>query len=256
MAVGTLLLLLTTSIIGQSSDISKRTTTGLLAASAAASAADLIASDLESLANTAPGTVLEMVPLTTITNFGKYGELFFLAIPGNDSAQTERGQVRAIAYRIVDRDPVRENGPNPTPGLYRTVITANSTFSGIIGVQELALAFQNTPPSMDDFLIGDVASLEVRFFNAGLGKGVNELDNSRAMDPAKKVRLTRNSSTVGGSTQTVPVRWIEVGLSVLENRDNVPQRLRQPSLSTTERDLLLESHTQRLARRVPIRQAL
>jgi type II secretory pathway pseudopilin PulG len=249
MAVGILLLLVTISIVGQSSQVTRQTTAGLLATSAAASAVDLIATDLESLASSSPGTILEMVPLTSINSFGEYGELFFLAIPGSDNAaEADRGQVRAVAYRIVDQDPIRAGGTNPTPGLYRTIIDTESTFTTFLGIEDLAQAFAAVPPSLDDFLVGDVASLEVRVFTAN---GTNA--ENQAGGFTRSIRLTRESAHLAGTQVTgEPWAWIEVRVSVLENRDDILNRLRRGGQSDAERRQLLEAQTQRLTRRIPL----
>lgn len=254
MTVGVLLLVLTVSIIGQSSEVTRQTTAGLLATAAASSAVDLIATDLESMAGTAPGTILEMIPSTSVTSFGSYGELFFLAIPGGENeSEADRGQVRAIAYRIVDRDPIRgDGGPNPTPGLYRTVISASSTFSNFIGQENLAQAFASTPPSLDDFLVGDVAALEIRFFNTTDRNPANVTNGA-----FRSVRLTGNSTMLGGSPLTgASLAWLEVSISVLENRDDILTRLRSSTTQSADTLQLIESHSQRLSRRIPLRRAL
>lgn len=253
MAVGTLLLVVTISVIGQSSQVTRQTTSGLLATAAAASAVDLIATDLESLANSSPGTILEMVPLTSITSFGEYGEVFFIAIPGSDnSAEADRGQVRAIAYRILDQDPIRDGGANPTPGLYRTVIDVNRSFNDFMDVEDLAQVFAAVPPSLDDFLIGEVASLEVRVFTESGTEPENQTGGS-----IRSIRLTRDSAFLDGTQVTgEPWAWIEVSVAVLENRDDILNRLRQGGPSAAEREQLMAAQSQRLTRRIALRNGL
>jgi len=251
MAVGSLLLLVTIVIVGQSSQVTRKTTSGLLATAAAASAIDLITTDLESLANLAPGTVLEMIPLSSNIPFESYGELFFLSIPCSDNlAEADRGQVRAIAYRIVDRDPIRDGGARPTPGLYRTVIDVNRSFNDFMGLEDLAPAFAAEPPSLDDFLIGDVASLDVRFFTARDQEPANAANSSM-----QAVQLTRNSAMIGGAPLSgSPLVWMEISIAVLEDRDDILNRLRQGSLSGDQRRELIDRHSQRLTRRIALRQ--
>lgn len=253
MAVGAILLLATVSMFNESSRVTRQTNSALQATAAASAAVDLIATDLESLATFSPGTVLEMIPKTDLTAFGDYGELFFLSIAGSENQTADdHGQVRAIAYVIIDADPIREGGPNLTPGLYRIVLNPDLSFSDFIGQEDLADAFASHSASLDDFLVGDVCELKVRFFTADSPDPQNESNGA-----LQAVRIAKDGTSVAGAAVTgEPWVWAEVSIAVLENRDDILIRLRQGTFSETERGQLIDSHSRRLTRRIPLRNRL
>jgi prepilin-type N-terminal cleavage/methylation domain-containing protein len=178
MAVSVLVLVMLVSVISQALRVSQFSSNSMTAYSAAAAAADLIASDLASLAVTRqPYEYLQALPEASITpnaacpasvfGTGAAGvtqpmRLIVELISPQDSAQAsptaspsptvypDSGQVRAVCYRIAWQDPLAPSGTtsnstNAVFGLYRQVVSSYNSFNYVVGTTDLFQALYPNP---------------------------------------------------------------------------------------------------------------
>lgn len=247
-AVGSLVLVVLVQIVGQSMAISRKSNSVLLANSAATTAVDLISTDLESLSVTGKPYEYLRVTKESVGRVNDVSRLLMLSSGGLDAASADdHGQSRAISYRLINQDPI-PGGSREIYGLYRSVASAEDTFADFAGQTNLETPFNNVTPSLDDFVVGNVIDFQVRFFADG-----NQLPANVTGSQFQPVRISGNSTEVNGSAYTgAPLTWVEVSLTVLEDRDNAVERFASGSLTLEDARI---QYGFRLSRRVPIRTA-
>jgi len=249
-AVGSLLLVALTSIVSQSMAVSRKTNSLLLSNNAASAAVDLVSTDLESLSVTGKPYEYLRVTKEDVDGVTDVARVLMLTASGSDAASADDyGQSRAISYRLINQDPINPGGSRNIYGLYRSVVSAEDTFSDFAGQTNLETPFDALPPSLDDFVVGNVIDFQVRVFADG-----NQSPANVAGLQSQPVRISGNSTQINGTSYTgAPLTWAEVTLTVLEDRDNAVERLESGSLT------LEDARTQygfRLSRRVAIRTPL
>lgn len=248
--VGVLLLVLTIGIVSQSMNATRRANNTLMAANSAAAAIDILASDMDSLVTTRQPFEFLQAFSGNLTGLGSVSQLSLLSLPGDENSQSaDHGQTRAIRYQVLHQDPINDGGNKKTFGLYRTVMSSNATFADFLGQPDLVQAFSGAPPSLDDFLVGNVLDFQVRFYTANATLAANE--SSGVVQP---VRLSGNGTLVNGSAYSgAPLVWAEVTLVVLKDVESSAARLEAGSLSRND---AITRYGQRLTRRIPIRPAI
>lgn len=248
-AVGALVLVTLAQIISSSLTVSRRTNSSLMAASGASAAIDMVANDLESVVATAqPFAVLETVN-DTVGGLSNVKRVFMLTAGGADllsANASEFGQVRAISYRLARQDIIKPGGSNDVYGLYRQTVSSNQTFSGFLGrTDNLSGAAWPGSASLDELILANVVDFQVRLLPAGNAEPMN-----RSNEP---ILIRGRTPAVSGANQTSTPAWIEVTLVVLQDRENIIQRvMKDPTLLQKA----IEQHGLRLTRRVAVRNAL
>jgi len=246
-AVGAILLVALTSIVGQSLTISKRSNNVLLANNAASAAVELVARDIESLAASAKPYEYLHVAKENVDGVTDVARLLMLSYSGFYATNApDYGQVRAISYRLLHQDPINPTGTRNIYGLYRSIAPSGNTFSNYLGQTNLAAPFGSLATSLDDFLVGNVIDFQIRVYPDGNQPPANASGN--AVQP---VRLSGNSAQIQGTPHTgAPLRWAEVSLTILEDRDNAVSRFESGELGLEE---ARSKYGFRLSRRVPVR---
>lgn len=243
-AVAMLLLVTLAGIVSQSLTVSKRTNNSLIAYNEAAVAVDLVANDLESLAVTAqPFEYLQTVK-EDVDDAQGVTRAFMLSVASQDnSTNVDAGQVRAITYRLLRQDPIKDGGANKIYGLYRSVVSAQDTFNSFSGKTDLATAFSSVAAGLDDFVAGNVVDFQIQFYPAGIQSAANV--SGTTIQP---VRLSGNGTRVNGSDYAGLLAWAEVTLTVLD--DSAIKLLDAGSLDMATAK---QRYGHLLTRRIPLR---
>ncbi len=245
-AVAMLLLVTLVGIVSQSLTVSKKTNNALLAYNEAATAVDLVANDLESLASTAqPFEYLQTVK-EDVQDAKGVTRLLMLSVASQDnSANADIGQLRAISYRLLRQDPIKDGGPNSVFGLYRTILSTQNTFTSSAGNTDLNTSFSTVATTLDDFVAGNVVDFQVRFYPVGNQPAANL--SGQATQP---VRISGNGTRIDGANYAGVLAWAEITLTVLD--DNAIKLLDAGSIDmATARQRYGHLLTRRIALRSP-----
>lgn len=254
MSVGALVLVAMAQVISQSLTLTKRANTTLLAGNAASAAIDLLAADLDSLAVTSGShTVLQADKGAVGSALPDVARLMMLTLPGSDNgAPSDRGQVRAVSYRLLFQDPITPGGSRPVYGIYRTMIAPQQTFDAFIGVEDLGDAFDAVPTTLDDYLVGNVVDFQVRLYAAGSSSALNSTTANGS--DALPIRINGPSVLINNAPHTgATPEWLEITLVILQDRDNAVARIRDGTLSL---DDAIRQYGVRLSRKVALRKSL
>ncbi len=245
--VGVLLLMLLVGIVSQSMTATRRANNSLMAANSAAAAVDLLASDMDSMVGTRQPFEFFQTSSENLAGLGVVSQVSLISLPGGENAEPpDHGQARAIRYEVLHQDPINDGGNKKTFGLYRTVISSSATFTDYLGKTDLAEAFNATPPSLDDFLVGDVLDFQLRFYTANATLAANK--SGGIVQP---VRLSGNGTLVNGTSYSgAPLVWAEVTIVVLKDIESAIARLEDGTLN---REDAITRYGQRITRRIPIR---
>lgn len=214
-AIAAVLLVTLTSIVSQAMGVSRKTSHSLLAANSAAAAIDLIAADLESLTVTPQDFEFLNFSTESVGVLTNVGRLFIVTASGQDVAgDSDKGQTRAVGYRILNQDPISASGTRPVYGLYRIVVGSRDTFDRFLGQTDLSVPFGSVSSTLDDFIAGNVVDFRVQFY-----KETNSTTVNGTPEAPQPVRIGGDRTLLGSSVTTnSPLVWAEITLTVLEEQ--------------------------------------
>ncbi len=237
--ISAILLALLSQILNHMIRTSIRNNDLFQAVSAGNGVLDLIVQDIDSLtAIQIPynSEFLQTLPNPQLTNgtqsmfllLNSYAPLDSYSISGSyTTASSDRGQVRSILYGIAYQDPVKANGNAKLFGLYRTTVSAQATFTYMLGTSNLFSAFSSLPssafesgmnplattytPIPNDLIADNVIDLEVSIFlsqykasASSISYGPPILANAPANSTStyQKVQLSPSGTSVSGTFVT------------------------------------------------------
>ncbi len=173
MTVSVLVVAVIVMIARQSTLVVKNTTGRLSTQQEAALALDYIAADFAELVAPRRGqSTLALLPETLTGTADSTASSFWIMMLTRPKAQTERGALGAVSYRLLYTDPVVAAGPTPSFGLYRSVLTAAVTTQSLLNLNDLYsgywqtnwVAYQSADSGktlLGDFLISNVVDIKV-----------------------------------------------------------------------------------------------
>ena len=173
MTVSILILGMIVVIVRQSTLVVKNTTGRLSTQQEAALALDYIAADFAELVVPQRGqSTLALLPEKIKGITGSEANSFWIMLLTRSKAQTERGAIGAVSYRLLYTDPVIATGSTPSFGLYRSVLSAAVTAQSLLNLDDLYsgywqknwAAYQSAESGktlLGDFLISNLVDIKV-----------------------------------------------------------------------------------------------
>ncbi|MDX6766462.1 MAG: prepilin-type N-terminal cleavage/methylation domain-containing protein [Candidatus Methylacidiphilales bacterium] len=250
--IAALMVVMMANLTNQTATVSKRANNTLLALNAASAALDLLVTDLDSLAAVRGSSEFLQASPDAVDTVNST-RLYLLALSPTDVTNADQaGQARAVLYRVAKQNPLGSGSGNQVYGLYRTALSANTTFSDVIGLSDLSGYAWSASPVRDDFLVGNVAQFRVLFYAAGNSSVTNPAPINLTSSSYQSVRIAGNNVKLNGANYTTSTpATAEISLTILEESGALLFRNGSIPIDRALREF---GHT--LTRRVTLRQPL
>lgn len=228
-AISVVLLGILASMASQSGRLANTTHSRLAISHEAETALDYLARDIAGLAiPRREGSTLAVFPESVPGPTGASASSWWIMMLSRPAAQTARGSLAAVSYRLLYLDPLIPGGTNRSFGLYRSVLSAQETANNLSALSDLYQGYWkdqwNGYAAQDggrtilgDYLAGNIVGIKLTFQNRKL---TGALDSR--LTPTKQMNWTYLGLAMDGDASSDAARdrqieSIEIALTMLSS---------------------------------------